>query len=299
MIEDRLFFMILVDLEPLKAKSPACGGPSSWEVSEKTILRFAEFARRRGLIKGISFNTTPEAAKAHSELLQSLASEGFELGIQPNIPGFRYPSYKYDLGYYTREEQMGILSQAQGDWEEALRCSTTNYTACCGSMTDDTPELLVKLGYRQWHAPAPGRFDPDRPDRCTVGLFPYPHHCSRKSRLLAGDMELYVVPNTGEFIPRPRGKGWWPMDLRPDRPVSEEAWATYRQIVDSHLDLMLTLGVPIKCIDIGTHNTEYVQFENLEYVCDYIFQAAERRGLTVVPCGMEALHREADRINAY
>ncbi len=209
-MDDRLFLLILVDCEPLAAKSPACGGPSSWKISEKTILRFADFARRHGIVDGVGFHATPEAAKAHSELLTSLASEGFELGIQPNIPGFRYPTYKYDLGQYPKERQMEILTQAKEDWEEALHCSTTNYTACCGSMTNDTPEILVKLGYRQWHAPAPGRFDPERPDRCTVGLFPYPHHCHRRNRLLSGDLELYVIPGTSELIPRPRGRAGGP-----------------------------------------------------------------------------------------
>jgi len=32
---DRLYFLYAVDCEPLKDKSPACGGPSSWEASEK------------------------------------------------------------------------------------------------------------------------------------------------------------------------------------------------------------------------------------------------------------------------
>ncbi|MBM4044052.1 MAG: hypothetical protein FJ279_02980 [Planctomycetes bacterium] len=55
---DKLYFIYRVDCEPLAAKSPMCGGPSSWAVSERAILRYAEIFRARGMLHGLSFDVT-------------------------------------------------------------------------------------------------------------------------------------------------------------------------------------------------------------------------------------------------
>ena len=34
---NKIYFSYFVDCEPLAAKSPRCGGPASWEVSERTV----------------------------------------------------------------------------------------------------------------------------------------------------------------------------------------------------------------------------------------------------------------------
>lgn len=295
--DERLFFHIQVDCEPVADRSPACGGPASWGVSERSICRIAEIARQRSLIAGTTFMSTPEAAKAHAELLRALAAEGFEMGIQPNIPGFRYPTYEFDLGQYPPEVQRKILREAKADWEDALQMETTNFAPCCGSMSDATPLIVYELGYRQIAVPTPGRFDPKRLDRCTIGMFPYPHHANRNSRILAGDLELYVLPNTGD--PRGRGDNWSPKDLRSENPPTPETREMFKRIIREHLDQMEALQVPIKRINLGTHNTERVHFDNLEFVCDFVYEAAEAKGWEVVPISMEGVHREAHHIGAF
>ena len=117
---DKLYFIYRVDCEPLAAKSPACGGPASWAVSERAILRYAEIFRARGLLHGLSFETTPEAGKEHRDLLLALHREGCGLGLQLNVPGFRFPKYKHDLGFYEREEQRQILEEATADFAAAF-----------------------------------------------------------------------------------------------------------------------------------------------------------------------------------
>lgn len=301
MNENRLFLNVAIDCEPLAERSPQCGGPRSWEVSERTIHALAELARELNLVQGFEFHATPEAAKAHSTLLNELYEEGFALGIQPNVPGFRYPTYPKDLGYYDREEQHEILRLATEDWQQALGRTTTTYTACCGSCSDDTAGLLAELGYREWRKPSAGRFRSDRPDWVTHGMFPYPHHANRKHRLLMGDLDLYIIPCTGhpeglDAEGKPSGR---PVDLRSERPVTEETRASYREIVDKSIERMLVCGVPVKAIEVGTHNTELAHIENLRYVCQYAREAADRQGLKWVPCSLKQLHHEADALGAF
>lgn len=301
MTDNRLFFNVAVDCEPLAAKSPQCGGPASWEVSETTICAIADVARELGMVSGFEFHSTPEAAKEHSSLLNDLCKEGFAMGVQPNVPGFRYPTYDRDLGNYGRDEQREILRLATEDWQAALGMTTTTYTACCGSCSDDTAELLHELGYREWRKASAGRYRPDRPDWVSYGMFPYPHHANRHHRLLAGDLDVLIVPCTGhpDYLGVDGQYTGRPADLRSERPVTEETRASYREIIDGNIERMLVCDVPVKLIEVGTHNTESVHVENLRYVCEYAHEAAQRSGLTFTLCSLAQLHKEADAMGGF
>lgn len=285
----KLYFVWAVDCEPLAAKSPACGGPASWEVSARAIARYAEIFRARGMLSGLSYHTTPEAAKAHPDLLLALHREGCGLGIQPNVPGFRYPKYEYDLGRYGRDEQRTILREATADFADTFGFAPQTYTPCCGSKSNDTYPLLVELGYRQTHAPVPGRYFPDRPDRCTVGCFPYPHWASAEHKLLAGNLPLCVIPGSGELHCERAGRTF---DLRPENPPTSETRERYRRVINMNIEIQTLIEAPVTVIMVGSHNTERVNFENVEFVIEYVHEAAERAGLEVVPADCPAV-REA------
>lgn len=300
MSDHRLFLISGFDCEPLQGKSPACGGPQTWHESEKQVLALAEVFRTRDLIAACGFHLTPEAAKAQPQLYTSLADEGFFLGIQPNIPGFRYPSHDRDLGLYQPDEQREIIRQAKEDFEEALGHSTTCYTACCGSRSNATNAILVEMGYREFHLPVPGRLLEGRPDRTTVGLFPFPHHLSERHRCLAGGLDLYGLPGTGDLTGKYKlSGGWAPADLRGEYPTTDETREMYRYIIDTNIELMELMDVPIKLIFTVGHNTRYCQIENVEFHVDYVFEAAQKHGLEVVPTDPARLHAEADRIGAF
>ena len=87
--------MYLVDCERLREKSPGCEGPVSWEVSERTVRKMREVFRSRNLLRALTLNLTPGAAAAHSAMMREWHPEGKNIGIQPNVPGLRYP--KYDM----------------------------------------------------------------------------------------------------------------------------------------------------------------------------------------------------------
>ncbi len=299
MKDRRLFWFSCYDLEPLKAKSPSCGGPETWAESEAKILEITGVFRDRGVPQACLLNATPEAAKAHADLLRSLDAEGFHIAIQPNVPGFRYPTYDKKLGQYPPDEQREIIKLALSDWEDALGLTTTTYTPCCGSRSNETHAILAELGFRQVRMPAPGRFDPEWPDRCTMGVFPAPFHASAKHRLLAGDLPLLVFPNAGDKTGRYARRPGYPADLRGEYEVGERTWEMYRDIIDTHLELLIMLDAPIKWIGTNGHNTARCAIQNVEYAVDYLPQAAEKYGLELVPMGPEEVHAEANKIGGF
>lgn len=287
---NRLYFLYCVDCEPLMAKSPACGGPSTWGVSEQAITQFAEIFRARGLMQGLSYHTTPEAGKAHRDLLLALQRDGCDIALQLNVPGFRYPKYKHDLGFYDREEQRQILEEATEDFADTFGFAPETYTACCGSRNKHTHPLLVSLGYRQSRAVGSGRYFTDRPDRCSVGQFPFPHWASAEHQLIAGSLPLYIIPGSVELSCT---RGQRPFDLRPESPPTPETHQRYRSIIDQRLEVQKLLDLPVKVIVAAGHNTERVHFENAEFVVDYVCDAAERENMQLVPANCPMVRHAA------
>lgn len=289
----RLFLHCGVDCEPLSDRSPACGGPSSWEVSEKAIRRFVEIFTERGMLEGLAFNPTPEAGRAHSELFRELRRQGLEIGIQPNVPGFRFPKYKYDLGYYDLQTQRRIIGEALEDFESALGFRPLTYLPCCGSRNEHTNKLLIEYGFKVLRHATSGRYFSNRPDRCTIGMFPFPHWAS-EHHIVAGFLRLYVVPTTGDITSVGRDKAV--PDLRPERPPTRETLRSYRYIINTHIEVMNLIKAPVKAIVIGTHNTEYVHFENLLYVLDYIEEKAKLEGMELVPASTLKMREVAESL---
>jgi hypothetical protein len=281
---DEIYFVYFVDCEPLRERSPACGGPASWEVSERTVQGIRETFEAGGLRDALTFNLTPEAARAHAPLMRRWHEDGVHLGIQPNVPGFRYPAYEKDLGQYDEATQRRIIREATEDFEDAIGFRPTGYCACCGSKSPVTPRLLYEAGYRQYLSPAPGRYFPDRPDRASVGIFPYPHWGNERHHLVPGRLPICVIPCSGEMS---GGRGVRPRDVRSEAPVGEETRELYRRIIDWNIELSGLIDAPVRAIVGATHNSEYVHLENVAYVLDYVREAVAREGLRLVPASYD------------
>jgi hypothetical protein len=263
-----------------------CGGPQTWEESERAIHAIREAFEQRELLGALSFMPTPEAARAHAPMWRAWHAEGVYLGIQPNVPGFRYPTYAKDLGQYDEDTQRQIIREATEDFEDALGFRPDMYVACCGSKSAVTPHLLYEAGYRLTHSPAPGRYFPDRPDKCNPGVFPYPHWGNQQHHLLPGTLPLCVVPNSGDMS---GGRGVRPTDLRAEAPVGEETQQRYRHIVDWHIEISGLIQAPVRTIVGNTHNTAAMHPENVGFVIDYVREAVARAGLNLVPASMPAI----------
>ncbi len=292
----KLYFQCGIDCEPLADKSPGCGGPASWEISEEVILRWVEIFKDNDLLGGLSFNATPEAAKAHADLFIDLKKQqGIPIEIQPNIPGFRFPTYKLDLGYYDQETQRKIIGEAVEDFQNALGFVPECYLPCCGSKNEHTYPLLVEFGFKVTSAPVAGRYFSDRPDRCTIGMFPFPHWASNHP-IIGGCLPLYVVPGTGDFTAIGRDK--WTVDLRPERSPTGETLMSYRHIVDMNIEVMKLVNAPVKAIVLGSHNAEYVHFENVQYVLEYLREKASSEEMELVPTSALGLREVAEAIDS-
>jgi peptidoglycan/xylan/chitin deacetylase (PgdA/CDA1 family) len=292
-MHEKLFFQCGVDCEPLMDKSPACGGPGSWEISEKAILKYLDIFKAKRILPALAFNLTPEAAKAHADLFKQLKKEGIEIGIQPNVPGFRFPSYKFDLGYYDKGTQRKIIREALEDFKKAVGFLPEVYTACCGSRNEYTYSLLIEFGLKVQRIPVSGRYNSNRADICTIGGFPYPHWASNHP-VIPGCLPLYVIPITGDITGLGRDK--WIFDLRPENPPTHETLARYRQVVDMNIEVMKLIKAPVKAIVVGTHNTEYVHFENLEYVIDYVKEKVEKVGMEFIPASCIKMREFAEEM---
>ena len=169
------------------------------------------------------------------------------------------------------------------------------YTACCGSKSKDTYRLLMEYGFKVSRAPTAGRYYSDRPDRATIGMFPFPHWASAH-HVVAGCEPLFVIPTTGDFTSIGRDRGT--VDLRPEREPCEETWESYRYIVDMNLEVAGLIEAPITDICIGTHNPERVHFDNLQYVLDYIREKAEAEAMALVPISCLGMRAAAEAMGA-
>ena len=276
-MSDEVLFLLYADFEPLAARSPRCGGPQTWEESEELFHTFTDVSRQRGV--KLTLCLTPEAAAAQAPLFRAAHADGVELGLQPNVPGFRYPAYTKDLGEYDAETQRRIVGEALEDFQGAIGIRPRLYTPCCGSKSNGTHQILIDYGFEAAVVPGTGRFFTDRPDRCTVGQSPFVHWAS-PYRTTPGCLPLCIVPVTSSLEYQ---LGRAPFDVRPDRDASDDVRARYRQVVDQNLEAMAQLRPPVKHLLVGGHNTRYAKRANMEFVIDYCREAVSRKGWRLVP----------------
>ena len=286
---DKVHFIFKVDCEPLRALSPMCGGPETWDESEAAVSAIREVFEVHGLRHALTFFPTPEAARAHAPMWREWMAEGVGLGIQPNVPGFRFPTYDKDLGQYDESTERQIIGEAIDDYSDALGFRPSSYVPCCGSRSPATARLLVEAGFRQMGSPSPGRYFPDRADRCNVGIFPFPHWGNSRHHLLPGWLPLCVVPNSSDLT---GGRGVRPTDLRAEAAVGEETQARFRRIIDDAIELSGLIEAPVRTVVGNTHNTRFMHIENVAYVADYVREAVELAGLDLVPASFPDI-REA------
>ena len=297
----KIFFAYTMDCERIAAESYLNDGTPSWVISEKAILGMADVLRKKNATKAGGFYSTPATAEKHREIFLELKAEGFDMGCQFHCDSFRDGEYAKYLGHYDYDEQKEILTLAKDDWEQALGLPLRTFRCGFCSANDYTFPILNDLGIRQSSTAMPGRHLPDI-GACWCGVHPYPHHASRKSRLVCGDMELYEVPimtHPYQWVDDRRTVAY---DLRPDRGHKIEV---YRGMIDAYMEQMLRCDPPIKAIVAITHNTiDYFDADNpkrkiMEFQIDYVKQVVETNGYEFVPASLEDIHREADRIESY
>jgi hypothetical protein len=288
-VSDDVLFLYMADFEPLRERSPYCGGPETWAESEALFHVYMDVSRRKGV--KLQLNLTPEAAFAHADLMKSAHREGVALGIQPNVPGFRYPTYTKDLGEYDAPMQRRIIGEALEDFRSTVETEPVSYTPCCGSQTNETHPILIEYGFKVAQVSAPGRYWAKRPDRCTIGQPPYVHWASA-CKVMAGWLPLAVASATTTLAP-PREQ--LPFDCRYEWEPTDETRARYREVVEQTLDVMGIVDPPVKHLMIVGHNTRRAHRENMEFLIDSCREAVAGRGWRFVPAQMPDVRTALER----
>jgi len=222
-----LHVLITMDVEPLK-QQPQWTGPEDAAGSERSIRGYRDLAAGHGF--PVSFFVHPEAAELHRDLLRRLADQGAGLGLHVHPMKFRHPRYRYELGYYSADEQREMLGLAKGQWSVALGGEPRYFRPGAFSANDTTLPVLVSLGFVGGSVSIPGRVWPQR--YCIwAGAELDPHRANARFRHVAGDLPFANIPlsvDTSDLIRRD-GVSYF-RDLRPTaRDVPAET--TLRHII--------------------------------------------------------------------
>lgn len=283
------YVIFTMDCERIASEAPEGGGPKSWEIGEKAILRFTEILLSKGF-KAVLF-IQPEAAKRYADLLLNLKDKGFELGLHIHPGSFRNLTFKKYLGSYPREEQRNILDLAVSDWTEALGYKPKTFRAGMFSANDYTYKILYELGFRQSSTSKPERSVPEI-YASWAGASSHAHHVDPNNRLISGTLELYEVPLSVNFQKMIYPND--PLDLRIEARCTLEEHGT---TIDLNIKRMIELNIPLKTIVSITHNTEFFLYNQsvLEFIISYVEEAAAKYDTKIISTTLEELHNEVHR----
>jgi hypothetical protein len=302
----QLFFAYFMDCQT--PRKPGGAPDQTWEIAETAVRGIAELFAERGLTHCLGLCSEPEVMRRQSALFQEMAAAGCWLALHFQARGYRPPGAAEDLPWdkpmaaYGYEEQLELLTIAKDDWEQAFGGPVDTFGACCAQANDYTHPILAELGYRQCYTSIPGRYVPQGHQRWW-GEFPHSRHCSSKSRLIPGELDLYEVPHTHALTPQPGPDGTWhAADYRAE---NETSYADTLAMADAAIEDMLRCDHPLLYLYVPTHNTwdttdrASPRRQAIETAIDVAYAVAEQHGLELTPATLAEMHAEADRLNAY
>lgn len=282
---DDVRVLITMDVEPVK-RDPDWTGPEDADTSERVTRAYVDVAHQHGF--PVTFFIHPEAAELHRQMFLSLEDKGACLGLHLHATKFQYPRHRYDLGYYSAEEQRKMLIAAGAEWAEALGRDPVYFRPGAFSANDSTFPTLVSLGFRGGSLSVPGRVWPER--YCIwAGAEPYPHRVNQSFRQVPGDMPFANIPLSVDFsMPMSPRRFTYYQDLRPSaRGVSTE------QVLRNIIGRIAEDKPAVPVIHLVTHNDQ--PFDNpdnesrrrLELVLKRVKPICEEHGLTAVGTTVE------------
>lgn len=282
-------------------------GPQTWDEAERSVRGFVERMSDLGVVKGATLFVYPDVACEQKRVFRDLADAGVEIALHLN--GLRYSKLRGKqakwLGEMTRGEQKKALQMAKSDLEDALGGACLGYRACYGSANADTFPILEELGFI-WSSNSSNRWRPEFFANWD-GSWPFPHHASRHSQLIPGDLPLYEIPVSSCPELCFDGNVNQPFDFRLETPVSlnGENRGTFRQGIGILLEKMNRRDAPVRAFIGASHNTvplwdpESYQAENLKWLVWHVTELAKENSLTPVPASFEAITRHAADSGAY
>lgn len=306
---EQLFFLYFMDCQT--PQKPGGGPTQTWEVAELAVRGLYELFAERGLEHCLGFCSEPEVARRQSGLLREMVDNGCWHALHLQVRGYRPPGatedydWKRPMTWYEYEEQFDAIRLAKDDWEQSMGLAADSFGACCAQANDWTFPILAELGFRQCYVTAPGRWNPAfEVGHLWHGAFPHTRHCSSKSRLVPGELDLYEFPITRglEQIPAGAPDTWTVKDCRAEAELSFEDTLA---ICEASVRDQMRRDHPVLYLHNPTHNTWDVgdrtsgRRRAIETTIEVGYALAEKLGLALTPCSMAELHAEADRLNAY
>ncbi|NPV46328.1 MAG: hypothetical protein HPY69_05195 [Armatimonadetes bacterium] len=305
----QLFFLYFMDCQT--PQKPGGSPDQTWDVAERAVRGLYELFAERGLEHCLGFCSEPEVARRQSALLQEMERNGCWQALHFQVRGYRPPGATEDydwvrpMTWYDYDEQLEAIRLAKDDWEQSMGMAADSFGACCAQANDYTFPILAELGVRQCYVTAPGRWNPSYEiGHLWWGAFPHTRHCSSKSRLAPGELDLYEFPITRGLEPIPAGAPdtWTVTDCRAEAELSfDETMA----ICEASVRDQIRRDHPVLYLHNPTHNTWDVTDRTsgrrraVETTIEVGYALAEKLGLELTPTTLAELHAEADRLNAY
>ncbi len=310
----QLFFNYSIDCE-LPANTDYTGperrpffhGPATWDAAEASVRGFVDRMHELGAADGAGLFVYPDVAQHQSKLYREMADSGIEIGLHLN--GLRYSRLRGDdakwLGEMNRDQQHRALSMAKADLEDAIERPVHGYRACYGSSNHDTFGLCEDVGFT-WTSNASTRYRPEFFANWT-GSFRYPHHTSRKSKLICGDMDLFEVPVTTGIDVFFDESIRQPLDLRSETPPKRLGpdRAKLRAVIDENIVRMQRCDIPVRAICGASHNTNPFgdrtthQSQNVGWVVRHTKELAGEHDMAFTPASFETMRQYALQVESY
>ena len=300
----RLFFNYSIDCE--LPPDGRFGGPATWELAEASVRGFVEVMDEMGLRQGTSLFVYPDVAMKQRALYREMADAGIEIAL--HLHAMRYSKWpgKAWLGSLSYEQQVEILGMAKRDLEDVIGRPVLGFKACYASGNHDTCPACEAAGFVWTSTSAQGSYKPDIYARW-AGAWPFPHHPSRRNKLICGDMAIYEIPITRGIRILFGNDPNRVLDMRAETPldIGGPEGETFRKIIEENLDEMEKRDQPVRFLGSASHNTNpygdrsSYQYRNLKNVCGLARECAEKRGYTFRPAHFLEIRDEANRLGAF
>ena len=180
----------LFECSPLAIKLSG-SGPATYEAGESSIRGYVEAADREGY--PVTLFAHPEVAVAQPGLLLELQDAGACLGMHLHPYKFDDARYPRDLGSFTAEQQIELVSAASKVWSDALGQHPRFFRGGVFSASDATFGVLSELGFEGGSVSCPGRVLPEAM-AIWAGAELYPHRANLSFRQIEGDSDFVEVP---------------------------------------------------------------------------------------------------------
>lgn len=282
------------------------GGPSTWEVAERSTRGFIDLMESLGLLQGASLFVYPDVALHQRSLFREMADRGIEIGLHLNSMRYSRMQEPAWLGSLSYQQQVEVLRMAKSDLEDVIGRPVLGFRACYASANHATFPAVEDTGFQWTSTSGNGNYRPEVFE-CWSGAWPFSYHPSRKNMLVPGDMQIYEMPINHGIRLHFQGDPNRRLDMRAETPlhISGPFYAAWWQLIEENLLEMEKRDQPVRAIIAASHNTslygdpDSLAHRNVTRVGELVREICELKGYAFVPATFLAIRQEAGRVSAF